>query len=240
MPSYGDIQFLMQEANKITGRWVELPYSGKDKKLEFILAVKYDGRTEDPAWTLFQVTGAGQSTLWNYSSRDLALVVNLILTSSGADQIEEYMTAEPGSMMAGKTKEHSSATSTSTTLKTVSTSGSGIVFEPPRQGAKATLEGDLKNLQVPNLLQSINLAKMTGKLDVRSKTESAEVYFQDGIPLHAAIKDTKGDAALIELITWTLGEFRFCRMKRRRRKPSLNGWIRRLWKASPCSTRAII
>src|SRR5262249_27887456 len=93
-------------------------------------------------------------------------------------------------------------------LKAITTGGA-ITFEPPRPGAKATLEGDLKNLQVPNLLQSINLAKMTGKLDVRSKSENADVYFQDGVPTHASVKDTTGDAALIELITWRNGEFRF-------------------------------
>jgi GGDEF domain-containing protein len=62
---------------------------------------------------------------------------------------------------------------------------------------------------MPNLLQSINLAKMTGKLDVRSRVENAEVFFQEGIPVHASLKDTVGDAALVELITWTSGEFRF-------------------------------
>jgi GGDEF domain-containing protein len=202
MPSYGDVQFLMQEANKILGRWVELPYSGKDKKLEFILAVKYDKGQEDPNWTLYQVTGAGQTTVWQYSSRDLSLICNLILTSSGADQLEELM---PQTSLMGKV----AGPQTTTSNKLPTAAGTSITFEPPRPGLKSTLEGDLKNLQVPNLLQSIGLAKMTGKLDVRSKAESAEVLFHDGIPVHAKVKDTIGDPALIELITWRNGEFRF-------------------------------
>ncbi|HEY9713342.1 MAG TPA: DUF4388 domain-containing protein, partial [Chroococcales cyanobacterium] len=205
MPSYGDIQFLMQEANKIMGRTVELPYSANDKKQEFILAVRYENRDDDPNWSLSQVSSAGASTVWNYQSRDLSLICNLIVTASGTDQLEDVIPTSALTGMGGQ----ESMTSGPTKATSGSGTGSGIVFEPPRPGVKATLEGDLKNLQVPNLLQSINLAKMTGRLDVRNRSESAEVYFQEGIPLHCALKEVKGDAALIELITWSLGEFRF-------------------------------
>jgi GGDEF domain-containing protein len=208
MPSYGDIQFLMQEANKIMGRWVELPFSGKDKKQELILAVKYEKDVDvaaDPNWTLFQVTSAGQSTVWQYATRDLTLICNLVMTASGADTLEDVI---PASAILGKAGESHLSGAGGSTQSSATASG-GIVFEPPRPGAKATLEGDLKNLQVPNLLQSINLAKMTGKLDVRSLSENAEVYFQDGIPMHASVKDVSGDQALVELITWAFGEFRF-------------------------------
>ncbi len=207
MPSYGDIQFLMQEANKILGRWVELPYSASDRKQEYILAVKYDNREEDPNWSLFQVTAnAGQTAIWQYASRDLSLITNLIMTSSGGDQLEDVI---PSSALMGKASESTMGGPTGGMGQTATQIGSGIVFDPPRPGAKATLEGDLKNLQVPNLLQSINLAKMTGRLDVRSRSENAEIYFNDGIPLHGALKELKGDNALIELITWANGEFRF-------------------------------
>lgn len=210
MPSYGDIQFLMQEANKILGRWVELPYSASDRKQEYILSVKYENREEDPNWSLFQVTNQGQTAIWTYASRDLSLITNLIMTSSGGDQLEDVI---PASALMGKAGDSGMGGVSGGRGQTTTQAGtgSGIIFEPPRPGAKATLEGDLKNLQVPNLLQSINLAKMTGRLDVRSRgsTENAEVFFQDGIPVHCTLKDLAGDTALIELITWTMGEFRF-------------------------------
>ncbi|HEY9776471.1 MAG TPA: DUF4388 domain-containing protein [Planktothrix sp.] len=204
-PSYGDIQFLMQEAHKIRGRWVELPYSGKEKKQEFILAVKYEKGDEEPSWTLFTVSSAGQSTEWTYTSGDLSLITNLVSSSSGGDQLEDVI---PNAALYGSAGESSLGLGTVAKTGERTTSG-GITFEPPRPGAKATLEGDLKNLQMPNLLQSINLAKMTGKLDVRNRVENAEVFFVDGVPLHGTVKDVVGDAALVELITWTNGEFRF-------------------------------
>lgn len=204
MPAYGEIQFLMQEANKVMGRCVELPYTNKDKKQEFMLSVKYESREEDPHWSLFLITTQGQTLKWNYQSRDLTLICNLIMTSTGADQVEDYI---PTSALMGKAGSVGAAATAKTGNPALTSTA--IVFEPPRPGAKATLEGDLKNLQVPNLLQSINLAKMTGRLDVRSRSEQAEVYFAEGIPLHATIKDSLGDTALIELVTWQTGEFRF-------------------------------
>lgn len=210
MPSYGDIQFLMQEANKIIGRWVELPFAGKDRKIEYIVAVQYVKGQEDPNWQLLEISGAGQNVIWQYACRDLTLICNMILSGSGAEQVEEMV---PTSSLMGKGGNQASDGS-AINLKQVQTQtqnapSAGIIFDPPRPGAKATLEGDLKNLQVPNLLQSINLAKMTGKLDVRNRAENAEIFFHDGTATHAAVKDVIGDNAVIELITWTNGEFRF-------------------------------
>jgi len=205
IPSYGDIQFISQEALKIVGRLIELPFSSPDKKNDFLIAVKYDHDQGDPLWTLSQIVDGGNETLWHHPSRDLSLICNLVTTGSGSEQVQDMMPTAalmgsradvgPGGLLgAGPLAPAESA---------------GIIFEPPRPGAKATLEGDLQKLQVPNLLQSINLAKMSGRLDVRTRTEHAEVYFQDGLALHCRTKEGEGDRALVELICWTDGEFRF-------------------------------
>lgn len=201
MPSYGDIQFLMQEAHKLRSRLVELPWSSPDRKQDFVLAIKCDSDQSEPNWCLTQITSGTPQILWSYASRDLSLICNLVMTASGAEQVEDFM---PTSGMLGD-----KAVDSSTKGSFTDTLSGPITFEPPHPGAKATLEGDLKNLQVPSLLQSINLAAMTGRLDVRSRVEYCEVFFQEGIPIHCTLKETVGDTALVELITWTIGEFRF-------------------------------
>lgn len=106
--------------------------------------------------------------------------------------------------------------------------GTSIVVEPvaeadspfvqPKKSPKATsskmkarpmLEGDLTNLQMPTLLQSINMGKMTGRLDLQSGGETAVIYFKDGTPLHCQLRNSEGEAAIIEAIGWDEGEFRF-------------------------------
>ncbi|MBX9671730.1 MAG: DUF4388 domain-containing protein [Candidatus Obscuribacterales bacterium] len=228
IPSYGDVQFLMQEAQKMSGRIVELPFSSTDKKTDFVLAVRYETRdidpeqSMDPEWSLTEYKGGPPKILWRHPCRDISLICNFILQAGGGDQLQDIM--QSSSALYGSSSEQAGSTGAYNPVATTSglsptrmvTPGAppaqdpaNIIFEPPRLGAKATLEGDLNKLQVPNLLQSINLAKMTGRLDIKTKVDSCQVFFQEGIPLHCNVKENNGDSALTELITWTAGEFRF-------------------------------
>lgn len=76
---------------------------GSDRKQEYILAVKYDNREEDQTGLFSEVTAnAGQTAIWQYASRDLSLIANLIMTSSGGDQLEDVI---PSSALMGKAGE---------------------------------------------------------------------------------------------------------------------------------------
>ncbi len=212
VPSYNEIQFLMEESYKIKGRWVEQPFSLPDHGLELLLSVRVNSPQEEPSWMLSQMDGNDSTVLWNYSSRDLSLICNLLLSSSGESTLQD--SSIPTDSFASGNKAD-----TTMALNDAQTASQGqynevssyttLIFDPPRPGIKATLEGDLKNLQVPNLLQSINLAKMTGLLDVRCKVDETKIYFNDGTPYHCVSRDSKGDLALIELLIWEEGEFRF-------------------------------
>ncbi len=225
IPGYGDISFLMQEAQKMSGRIVEMPFASSDRKSDFVLAVRYESKDidpeqqMDPEWSLTQYTGGPPKILWKHPCRDLSLICNLLASSAGGDQLQDVI---PSSALYGSAGESANTgaynpvatTSGLSPTRTASSVGqpestATILFEPPKPGAKATLEGDLNKLQVPNLLQSINLAKMTGRLDIKTKADSCQVYFQEGIPLHCKLKENVGDHALCELITWLQGEFRF-------------------------------
>lgn len=230
IPSYGDVQFLMQEAQKMAGRVVELPFSSTDKKTDFVLSVRYESRdidpdqSMDPEWSLTQYTGGPPRIMWKHPCRDLSLICNFIAQAGGGDQLQDVLPSN-ALMGGGHGATDSSVHSTGAYNPVATTSGlaptrmvipgapaqetPNIIFDPPRLGAKATLEGDLNKLQVPNLLQSINLAKMTGRLDIKTKVDACQVFFQEGIPLHCYLKDNQGDSALAELICWTAGEFRF-------------------------------
>lgn len=223
---YADLQFLMQEAEKMKGRIVEFPFTSADRKIDYVLSAQCYPKeidpsgTMDPEWVLTEY-GAGQPRLlWRHPTRDLSLMSNMIAGESGGDQLQDIV---PTSALFGGTQNPiGGATGAYTPVGSGSGGGGGgaslggggfgsssIMFEPPRPGAKATLEGDLAKLQVPNLLQSINLAKMTGRLDVRTRSEQAEVFFQEGNLVHCRVRETTGDNAIVELVCWSHGEFRF-------------------------------
>src|SRR5207253_471416 len=63
--------------------------------------------------------------------------------------------------------------------------------------------------QPPSLLQSIAIAKMTGRLLVQSDTDTAEIFFEDGTPVHAATREGGGESAIVDLMLWEVGDFQF-------------------------------
>ncbi|PWU01857.1 MAG: hypothetical protein C5B53_02370 [Candidatus Melainabacteria bacterium] len=96
-----------------------------------------------------------------------------------------------------------------TPVSRASSADTAIVFEPPRPEAKATLQGDLQQVAINNLLLSISQSQLSGRLDIRTRTEKSEVYFAEGKAIHCTVKETIGNNALIELVSWRSGEYRF-------------------------------
>lgn len=216
VPNYTDIQFLAVEANKQPGRMVELPFSVTEGSQEFLISVKVDHNISlDPIWTMAAVTPKGNQTIFQHPEPDVSMVTNLIMSGCGCDLFldtlasDAVMGRDTLSNMAPIPSSSQEAPIATGTNPTTHTQENSVLFEAPKPGMKATLEGDLTKMQAPNLLQSLVMAKMTGRLDIKDKAELAKVFFVDGTPSHAELKDLAGDDALIELITWTSGEFRF-------------------------------
>lgn len=74
---------------------------------------------------------------------------------------------------------------------------------------RATLEGELQDMPITNLLQSIQMNKGTGRLEVESSFGRALVFFAKGEPVHCIFNDGEGDDSLLELLCIEEGEFRF-------------------------------
>lgn len=72
-----------------------------------------------------------------------------------------------------------------------------------------TLEGDLRNLQIPNLVQTITMGKLTGRLQIQSRTDIAQMFFNDGTAVHCKLKNAEGEEAVIQLMGWEDGKFCF-------------------------------
>ena len=212
MPNYSDIQFLHQEAGKGGGKQVDMPFSVTEGSQEYLLSVKVDRAVSmDPIWTFSIVSPKGNQVLFSTAEGDISLVANLVMSGAGCDPLGDAFANEG---MMGMDTMGNLATVTaqgSAELPTITQSSvePAVLFDSPKPGMKATLEGDLTKMQAPNLLQSITMAKMTGRLDCKDKNETAKIFFVDGAISHAEIKDTIGDEAVIDFITWTAGEFRF-------------------------------
>jgi GGDEF domain-containing protein len=74
---------------------------------------------------------------------------------------------------------------------------------------KATIEGDLKDMHVPNVLQSMAMSQATGRLEVANETETAVIFLREGRPIDCNLPSCAGTAALLEVVGWDDGQFHF-------------------------------
>ncbi len=153
--------------------------------------------------------------IWSHTTGDLELLVNLIASEARGNTgaIKQSFTGER--VFRNSTSEHvfqtPSGSMPSEPITRALSTGDHQIF------GQVTLAGDLSNVDLPSIFQSINLCKMTGKLNLYHKTVQAEVYFTDGTLVHATAQHAvsgsplslKPDQILLELLTWETGTFRF-------------------------------
>ncbi|HEY1416619.1 MAG TPA: response regulator [Myxococcaceae bacterium] len=71
------------------------------------------------------------------------------------------------------------------------------------------IEGALGQLALPDLLQTLALARRTGRVTVRRGTERGEVELVEGRPVDARGGAAQGEKALFRLLEWAEGTFSF-------------------------------
>ncbi|HEY9713290.1 MAG TPA: DUF4388 domain-containing protein, partial [Chroococcales cyanobacterium] len=93
--------------------------------------------------------------------------------------------------------------------QSVSGSSSPLRDTGSQQKVSSALTGDLEHVQMPTLLQSVLMAKMTGKIVMESGKRTAQVWFIDGFPVHAETADAVGEESIFDLLAWKEGNFHF-------------------------------
>lgn len=219
--SEGDLQFILSEAQRRTGTTIEMPFLNGQQSM--MLTVVITPQIADPVWTFYVGDDASAKTLWQHPTGDVNLVLSLAATHIGRDDVEFRSTSKTDGMPSHIQKSQDSRMSN--TFSNLQPLSNGEPVDVPSNmppspkttqggnpslgGKAASLEGDLSNMQVPTLLQSISMSKMTGKLHLQDKGQQAYIYFFDGAPTHAVTDESTGDSAIVEMITWEEGQFHF-------------------------------
>ncbi len=200
LPAVGDLEFVGEQALKIIGRQVELPFSlSQDRENDFLLNVSVPAADAEPVWALLQLRANSEQMLWQHASADISLIHSLVKDAVGtgkekADQaVRTQVGIDPNQLVA--TQKFSS--------------GISDILDGALVNDQAVAQGNLKVTPVPALLNTINHQAMSGKLAIECKQEVCEVYFTEGKPVHCLLKEIAGDLALMELITWREGDYRF-------------------------------
>lgn len=217
LPGIDDVMGAMEQARARMGLPVELSWVMADAANIYRLIVTCSRESGDPTWDLLVGEGRNEVRTWTYTTGDVALVLNLVLSESTENIMHEGMDQ---SALLGENADRNTGLSGSYStslmgLQSLSSTSSKLpVFQASRALKPASMEGTLEDMPIPNLLQSIAMGKNTGKLTVTNEETGAELYFIDGELTHAQVLNLKGDLAIMELVTWDQGRFFFYRDER--------------------------
>ena len=208
LPTRQILRDMIMRAQELPGSIIELSF-GDTTEVYSLTAAKE--QRKECVWTLYRGEGATSMVEWAHSSSDPEQVLGFITAQfPGWSMKSKVLTEEimaPQVISDGYPNQmYQSQNYQSQTQNYQSQSATAGAMRPAQ---RSTLEGDLENMQVPNLLQSVGMNKLTGRLEIKNKSELATVWFHDGVPLHCVMRNSEGDNALIELVSWEDGQFHF-------------------------------
>lgn len=195
-------------------RAVQMGWDKPGAPTRFLLTVTCSRGGGEPVWTLSEALDKHNvREIWSYPSGDVALILNLSLAeSSGAETLAvDSGTVQNFRAGSGSSANMASSYSTSLLGLQASTSARIKIVESVKSAKAATMEGDLADMTIPTLLQSMSMGKKTGRLFIDNGDAGAELFFEDGLFVHAKAVDVTGDQAILELVTWEKGKFYFYR-----------------------------
>lgn len=76
-----------------------------------------------------------------------------------------------------------------------------------RAARPGVLEGRLEEMNIIDLLQTLEMGQKSGRLTVRQGAEQCEMYFTGGVCKHATNGTREGEEAVCRVIQWDKGEF---------------------------------
>lgn len=74
-------------------------------------------------------------------------------------------------------------------------------------GASTGVVGDLKNLGIPDIVQTLHLGLKTACVRVQGKAGEGRIWFENGRIRHCELGDRSGEAAFYEMLRWQEGPF---------------------------------
>lgn len=220
VPTYDDLRRILEQALEARGRTVELPFNPEQQQFGYMVSVLSDPNGGEPVWTLTTGDGNRVNVLFTYQTSDITLVINMIESQCFGMEIDEVITQRMIKPATDIDKQNTyEARQAGSFAYTMGTTFSNMQAAPRESastsnGEDATLEGDLQNMPVPNLFQSVAMSKMTGRLAVKSSKSGGEIFFEEGVPVHAFAAEMQGDLAILESLTWEEGKFRFFKNER--------------------------
>jgi hypothetical protein len=201
-----DVEKIIQAAQQSGVRVVEQQWTKEDTGKVYLLSCSGQGGTE-PAWRFSGGGLTGVTLLWEHATGDISLIHSLVASEWG-ESLEELISSKQTFVGANRSEMATGAMPKAESEPHLEPQ-KPVPTEPAASVGAVMLQGDLVMVQLPSLLQSIQMSNMTGRLTIRDEYSGASMFFDNGTITHAELGAIVGDTAVIQLLSWTSGKFEF-------------------------------
>ena len=205
MPVFDDLKKIMVEnARKKNSLAVYSWTDDSQLDANFDLSCEYIPKAFSFEWKLTLNTNNASKLLWTRLSDDAEEISLAVETSvESKDAAIDASEGEIESTLSGSELKKAKRIYEQTF-------GAPSVKDVQKMSVKQeSLTGDLNLLQSTNLIQSIAMGKMSGRLRIKRPQAYADVFFDDGQAVHAEGSRADGNECFIQVICWQDGEFYF-------------------------------
>jgi hypothetical protein len=219
IPNMDDLKFLLSKAQKNWRISAELPFRVSEHGSAYVAEVRCSSDGTQTFWSLYKQNDNESQMLWNHPSQDVFLIFNLIhsecMSEEGSSQLppDAGIVDKEASIMRKRVGEDQEGADQAGSDQAGSAAAGHLAETIGRVEGRAqpeiAFEGDIANQPLSNVLQSIVEKKLTGRLLVSQTGDGAEVYFSEGLPVHATCGRAIGNGALVELLSWEQGKYAF-------------------------------
>lgn len=220
-PSVQDIKDFMTAASKESG--VKFTYGWVTTKgKHFTLSVRHVSPTGITCEWHMHAVEASPVELWFQLTDNTMRVYDAMLLSTGENvdaasredglntfnALPIYQPSQktaPISPMTPPAGQKNAPLNLGETFDSLRFDGERVLTTPTEE----TLKGNLTLVHITNLLQSIGLGQMSGRLRIKRNTIWADIFFLDGSPVHAEGTRGSGEDCFLQVVCWMDGDFEF-------------------------------
>jgi hypothetical protein len=169
-------------------------------------------------WAFYRNIDQEKQVIWTHETNDVDLILNLVLTET-VSVTKPHSPDEPGRKTKfGMAAQAMKRTGRGAAFKATAFPNAATKGKNDASSNATTLAGNLSEIELTGVLQSINICKMSGRLDLQDRLNSTEIYFDEGAVVHAISqqalntdndKPIVGDQAVLDVLTWEKGTFFF-------------------------------
>ena len=218
-PVIMDLQFLFSNARDNRGKEVEVTWHDQLISRTYAINCLCKQQGTEPFWTIYEDPDTEPKICWQSETSDYNLITDAIamlsrkavetartssqdINTPGFDQgiVESATAAQQRPISAGYVPPFSPAARQDAV--------------PHQQMANPNrnidlISGSLSETSMPQLLQSYQMALLTGKLEIINDEAVGYIFFFQGNPVHAGTPAEYGDTAIRELVGWENGTYKF-------------------------------